>query len=72
MESGVKSSRYFLNLEKHDFNTKVLSVVQDNRENKIHGRDEILKELERFYTELYSMHPVDLFDLEFLETLNLP
>ena len=72
VESGEKSSRCFLNLEKHNFNTKLLNVVQDNRWNKIHGRDKILKELERFYTEPYSMHPVDLFDLEFLETLNLP
>ena len=49
-----KSTSYFLNLEKHNFENKNITQLQIGDEKVITERDEILKEQYNFYKKLYS------------------
>lgn len=53
-EDGEKGSKYFLNLEKRNFNNKVISRLQMANGNIIENPKEILKEQKLFYERLYK------------------
>ena len=54
VEFGEKSSKYFLNLEKRNYNNKTIDVLQLDNGNQITDPDRILVEEKLFYENLYS------------------
>ena len=53
-EENEKSSKYFLSLEKHNQEQKTISLLTDSEGNILCKQEEIRKEIELFYTELYK------------------
>ena len=72
-EHGEKSSKFFLDLERRNFNNKTVKCLKLDSEKIITQRDTILNELhlnELPYSELYTSHqdmPIDFFELYNLE-----
>ena len=69
-EHGGKSSKFFLNLEKRNFNNKTVKCLKLDDGKIITQRDTILSELHKFYSELYTSHhemPIDFSELYNLE-----
>ena len=60
-EEGEKPTKYFLNLEKRNYNNKVINRIQSPDNNFIETKKDILDEIETFYQTLYSSkaHMVD-------------
>ena len=55
VEHGEKCSRYFLNLEKYNYEKKTITLLNVNdKPEPIVQKGEILEELERFYQNLYT------------------
>ena len=71
-EEGEKSTKYFMNLEKRNFNLKTVNrVVKDNGE-VVTNKDDILTELKLFYSHLYSKTNYDTSAREYEEFLSIP
>ena len=61
-EEGEKSSKYFLTLEKRNFNNKTLDRLQLENGKVITNPNEISKEQFKFYQKLYTSNNTDVFD----------
>ena len=53
-EENEKSSKYFLSLEKHNQEQKTISLLQNSEGTVLCKQEEIQKEIEFFYSELYK------------------
>jgi exonuclease III len=53
-EEGEKSTKYFLNLEKRNYNKKIISRLKDRNNQVMTEPKEIQEELHNFYKKLYS------------------
>ena len=54
LEEGEKSTSYFLNLEKHNQSMNCINILENGNGVKITKDSEILEEVRKFYTKLYS------------------
>ena len=54
LEFGGKPTKYFLNLEKANYNKRVMYRLKNNNDQMISGRKEVLKEMTEFYKQLYT------------------
>ena len=63
IEEGEKSSKYFLGLEKKRQNSNTIRKVKTVR-GTFYDDDNILKELESFYQNLYRSQNIDTEDIE--------
>ena len=75
---GEKNTKYFLNLEKKEFNTKTIKHLQLENNNVMKTNEEILTEAKSFYQNLYasrspdiSVHDVFFFPEECIATVKL-
>ena len=59
VEQGEKPSKYFFNLEKTNFNRKVITEIKREDSKILVEEHEILKEIESFYGKLYPSLVVD-------------
>ena len=59
VEQGEKSTKYFFNLEKRNFNRKVITEIRREDGKTLLEEHEILKEIESFYGKLYASQVVD-------------
>ena len=59
VELGERNTKFFLNLEKRNYQMKCITklITEDSKE--INKQDEILKYEEDFYKNLYSVKPID-------------
>ena len=69
-EYGEKPTRYFLNLEKRNAMKRSISKIKTCADITISESSEILKELEKFYSKLYTSGGT--IDYSFLETIEIP
>ena len=58
-EEGEKSTKYFLNLEKRQYNKKNISRLKKENGDIISDNNEILNEQKSFYEQLYTTIPVN-------------
>ena len=73
---GEKPSKYFLNMEKRNYVNKTVTRVIDKNGKHITDQRDILREIENFYTTLYSNHDdmldtVDLNNIVEKERVNI-
>ena len=54
VEQGEKNTKYFLNLEKQNYNLKYIKKLITNETTALIKPNEILEEERRFYRNLYS------------------
>ena len=54
IDQGEKPTKYFYNLEKHNFISKTMTQLQKDDGTVISEQQEILKEAENFYKTLYQ------------------
>ena len=54
VEEGEKNSKYFLNLEKRNYNTKNIKTLINEDGKEITELEDIIKEENNFYDNLYS------------------
>ena len=59
VEQGEKPTKYFFNLEKRNFNRKVITEMKQEDGKKVVEEHEILKEIESFYSKLYASQVMD-------------
>jgi len=60
VEQGEKPTiKYFFNLEKRNFNCKVITEIKREDGKILVEEDEITKEIESFYENLYASHDED-------------
>ena len=59
VEEGEKSSSYFLNLEKHKAENKVISQLQQTDDKIVSKPEEILEAQYKFYSDLYQQKTTD-------------
>ncbi|KAL9953780.1 hypothetical protein ACROYT_G041245 [Oculina patagonica] len=57
--SCEKPTKYFFNLEKRNFNRKVITEIKREDGKILVEEDEIMKEIESFYENLYASHDED-------------
>ena len=71
-EAAEKSSKYFRNLEKRNYKSKIIPALKNEDGIDITDQTVILKELERHITDVFSNHDMaeDLND--FIGNLGLP
>ena len=67
---GEKPTRYYLALEKHNFNKKTIHRLETDKGEMIDDSDSILKELKKFYQQLYTS--AGPRDLTFTEGIKFP
>ena len=63
INEGEKPTRYFCNLENRNFVNKTVSFLEKPSGDVIEEQSEILKEVEMFYTSLYTAKPVNDVDI---------
>ena len=56
VEQDEKPTKYFFNLEKRNFNRKVITEIKREDGKILVDEDEIMKEIESFYKNLYASH----------------
>ena len=54
LEKGERPTKYFFNLEKRNYNKKVILELEDEANNIITSDKEILLQIENYYSNLYS------------------
>jgi len=59
VEQGEKPTKYFFNLEKRNFNRKVIKEIKREDGKILVEEDETMKEIESFYENLYTSHDED-------------
>ena len=74
VEEGEKNTKYFLNLEKRNYEKKCIRKLILNTQQEITETHEILEEGKRFYSELYSTkhNTEDKFCKEYVSKINTP
>ena len=70
-EEGEKSTRYFMNLEKRNFNLKTVNRVCTNSGTFVENRQDILYELKNFYSKLYTKTEYGTSQNEYQEFLRV-
>lgn len=71
-DQGEKPTKYFLNLEKHNFNRKTITRLRNPKDGIItESPDGIATILNDFYSDLYKRKNLDL-DPDYLSMLNIP
>ena len=63
IDQGEKPTKYFCNLEKHNFISKTMTQLQKDDGTIISEQQEILKEAENFYKTLYQSRDSDLDEI---------
>ena len=63
INEGEKPTHYFCNLENRNFVNKTISFLEKPNGEIIENQAEILKEVETFYSSLYSKRPVNNVDI---------
>ena len=53
-EKGEKPTKYFFNLEKRNYSRKKIAELELPNGKQLHKTDEIMKEIENFYKDLYT------------------
>ena len=73
-EEGEKPTRYFCSLESRNFVNKTIPKVQQENGNVITSQEEILKEVQHFYSNLYATlnSKTDINDQDILNNLQHP
>ena len=74
LEEGERSTKYFFNLEKRNYNRKVISELENENGEVISNEEQILLEIEHYYSNLYSSK-INLSEetlRQFTEDLELP
>lgn len=64
VEEGEKSSKFFFNLEKRNFNNKCINCLKDKQGHVVSSPETIRKNLRDFYQKLYTAKPHNLETLE--------
>jgi len=59
VEQGEKPRKHFFNLEKRNFNLKVIMEMKREDSKILVEEDEIMREIESFYENLYALHDED-------------
>ena len=74
IEYGSKPTKYFLNLEKSNYNKKVMHRIQDSKGALISGRTQVLEEMTQYYKNLYTQENEDQeWDVDsYLNDKNIP
>ena len=73
IEQGEKPTKYFFNLEKRNYNHKIVKVLRRPDGSSVTTERQILEELEIFYKNLYTSTPISKnVLLDFLENLEIP
>ena len=54
LEDGEKASKFFCNLEKHNYTEKTIKKLKDNDGNNIYNQKSILTEIKNFYEKLFA------------------
>ena len=74
VEQGEKLTKYFFNLEKQKYNHKTIKELKFPEGKSVTKEEEIVKEIERFYKELYTS--TSSFEnaqfISYIENLELP
>ena len=70
-EEGEKSTRYFMNLEKRNYNLKTVTRVSTNNGEYVDSRQDILRELKNFYSKLYTKTEYGTSQAEYQEFLDI-
>ena len=70
IEHGEKNTKYFFNLERQNYNKKVITKLKRNDGTELNSQRDILKEEESFYRNLYSSN-ISTLSKEELEEANL-
>jgi len=78
-EEGEKSTKYFYNLEKRNYENKNIKLLLDDSGKELKSRSEIMKEEVRFYKSLYSSttkhmseHESTILYDDFISGLDIP
>ena len=71
IDQGEKPTKYFCNLEKHNFISKTMTQLQKDDGTVISEQQEILKEAENFYKTLYQSRDSDLEDIDLEEYVKI-
>ena len=73
-EEGEKPTRYFCSLESRNYVNKTIPKVQQENGNTIKTQEEILKEVQKFYSNLYAPQnsEKDINDQDILKNLQHP
>ena len=73
VEQGERPTKYFFNLEKRNYNKRVISELEDEN-GKVVDENQILPEIEKYYRNLYSSKISATEDLlnQFTEGVELP
>ena len=53
VENGEKATKYFFNLEKRNYNRKVINEIETEEGASIKDNKEILAKIEQYYSDLY-------------------
>ena len=64
-EFGERSSKYFLNLEKRNYENKCITSLTKEDKSTVSDSDEILEEQRRYYKDLYSSYNPQVEDPKF-------
>ena len=64
VDQGEKASKYFCSLENRNFVSKRMSSIIDNEGNEVTESDEINREVQKFYTNLYSSREGDIENVD--------
>ena len=74
LEKGERPTKYFFNLEKRNYNKKVIFELEDEANNIITSDKDILLQIENYYSNLYSSNICVTEEKlsQFSENLNLP
>lgn len=64
INEGEKPSNYFCNLENRNFTSKAMNNLLSSTGNVLRCQEEVLNEVEKFYSNLYAYREVDQVDLE--------
>ena len=67
---GEKPSKYYLNLEKSNYNRRCISRLQNSQDKIVSSNEEILREIREFYKKLYTTKGEA--DLGYLDTVDIP
>ena len=54
LKDGEKASKFFCNLEKHNYTEKSIKKLKDNDENNIYNQKSILTEIKNFYEKVFA------------------
>ena len=73
VEQGERPTKYFFNLEKRNYNKRVISELEDEN-GKVVDENQILPEIEKYFGNLYSSKITSTEDLlnQFTEGVQLP